>query len=129
MTWPFAPSADCNCDSGAAFQGLVGDFFPYKPLGAVDFPKDFYDYARNPLVHALGIDKNVWPVVFGRVLHSPHPDSGWTDKELNDLESGGYKISHPSIVISGHQWTMYCDSFYCDVVLKNWVWCPRRSFL
>jgi hypothetical protein len=106
-----------NCGSGAAFQGFVGDFFPYRPPGAVDFPKQLYDYARNPLVHALGIDKNVWPVVFGRVLHSPHPDSGWTDQELNDLESGQWRIcDRPGIVIDGQKWTMHCDSFYFDVI-------------
>jgi hypothetical protein len=103
--------------SGAAFQFLVRDFFPSKPPGAVDFPKDLCNYARNPLVHALGLDKNAWPVAFARVLHSPHPESGWTDQELNDLESSRCRIcDRPSIVIEGQKWTMHCDSFYLDVI-------------
>ncbi len=106
-----------ECGAGAAFRGLVRDFFPYTPPGAVDFPKELYDYARNSLVHALGMDKNVWRAVYTRVLHNPHPDSGWTDQELNDLESGRWKISsHPSVGIAGQQWTMYCDSFYFDAI-------------
>lgn len=106
-----------SCGSGEAFRGLVRDFFPNHPVGAVDFPKQLYDYARNPLVHALGIDANSWPVVYGRVLHSPHPDSGWTDQELNDLESGRWRIdARPSIVIDSQKWTMHCDTFYFDVI-------------
>src|SRR5437899_3216432 len=42
-----------NCRPARAFEGLVQDFFPYTPPGAVDFPKELYDYARNPLVHSL----------------------------------------------------------------------------
>jgi hypothetical protein len=103
--------------SGDAFQDLVRDFFPHPPPGAVDFPKELYDYARNPLAHALGFDKaNAWQVKFGRVYHSPHPDSGWTDQELNDLESGRFRITLPSFVITGQTWTMNCDSFYFDVI-------------
>src|SRR5204863_213617 len=77
-----------------------------------------YDFARNPLVHALGLglEKTAWQVVFGRALHAPHPDSGWTDQELSDLESGRCMLSGQSIVIAGKQWTMFCDCFYFDVI-------------
>jgi hypothetical protein len=103
--------------SGAAFQDLVRGFFPHTPPGAVDFPKQLYDYARNPLAHALAFDQsNVWQVKFGRVYHHTHPDSGWTDEELKDLESGRFRINLPSVVITGQTWTMNCDSFYFDVI-------------
>ena len=106
-----------KCGAGKAFRCLVQDFFPFSPPGAVDFPRELYDYARNALVHALGMDENVWRAVHARVLHNPHPQSGWTDQELDDLESGRWKISNqPSIGIGAQQWTMYCDCFYFDTI-------------
>jgi hypothetical protein len=111
--------AQSNCGAGRAFQGLIRDFFPYQPHGAVDFPRELYEYARNPLVHALGLANAAPPVVsllLGRVLHVPHPDSGWTDHELNDLESGRYNMTVPGVEINSQGWALYADSFYFDVI-------------
>jgi len=111
--------------SGKAFQNLVQDFFPRWPPGAEDFPKELYDYARNPLVHSVGLpdaaravvaDQAGPRIVYARVLHSPHPKQGWTTQELNDLEGRGYAIGTPSIVITGHQWLFHADSFYFDSI-------------
>src|SRR5262249_7791971 len=100
--------------SGEAFRGLVDKFFPFKPPGAVDFPQGLYKYARNPLAHSLGIGSHP-QVVFSRVLHSPHPDRGWDDNELDDLESGRFQIKCDCIEIASQKWTMHCDRFYFDV--------------
>jgi hypothetical protein len=103
--------------SGPAFRDLVRDFYPYTPPGAADFPAELYRFARNPLAHSVGLtDADVPLVGLTRVLSPSHPDSGWTDHELTDLESGQYSMTSTGIVTDGQNWTVYCDSFYFDVI-------------
>jgi hypothetical protein len=57
------------------------------------------------------------PVVsFTRAFDASHPDRGWTDQELNDLESGRFAFTVPGIVIEGQRWTLHPDNFYIDVI-------------
>jgi hypothetical protein len=44
--------------SGKEFKGLLTDFFPWNAVSVpeVDAIEVFYDWARNPLAHALGVD-------------------------------------------------------------------------
>lgn len=115
--------------SGAAFRELVQDFFPFTPQGIskADFSKGLYESARNPLVHSVAAPDAKWTmtmdfprIVYKRVLHSLHPDSGWTDGELNDLERGG-TISVPCVEIDGKQWHFHADPFYLELInlLRN----------
>lgn len=109
-----------KCTPGEAFKGLVQCFFPYTPPGSSDFPKDLYELCRNPMAHSLSLKDSksgAPPVVFfTRILHSAHPNSGWTDQELEDLESGRNQLSFAGIVIESDRWTLHCDSFYFDVI-------------
>ena len=58
------------------------------------------------------------PVVsFTRIFDAGHNGVGWSDAELNELESRGEAHGrHPGIVINGQRWTLHCDGFYLDVV-------------
>ncbi len=111
--------AESNYGSGAAFRNLVRDFFPYTPAGAADFPRELYQLCRNPLAHSAGLIGAASPVVaFTRIFDASHPDQGWSDQELTDLERPGapFQLPHPGIVVNGQQWTLHCDSFYLDVI-------------
>lgn len=120
------PAGRSKCDSGQAFQGVVHDFFPYTPPGANDFPKQLYQFCRNPLAHSVGLKDAAEPVVyFTRIFDPAHADVGWSDRELEDLERPGspFQLPHPGIVIDPpspprqyYQWTLHCDSFYLDVI-------------
>jgi len=104
--------------TGAAFQDLVRDFFPYTPPGAADFPAELYQLCRNPLAHSAGLTNAATPVVsFTRIFDAGHEGVGWSDAELNELERRGHAHGlHPGIVINGPRWTLHCDSFYLDVI-------------
>ena len=57
-------------------------------------------------------------VIFTRILDPGHPDIGWSDQELEDLERPDrpFRFPHPGIVIDDQRWTLHCDSFYLDVI-------------
>lgn len=108
-----------KCGSGCAFCALVRDFFPYNPPGANDFPNQLYQLCRNPLAHSAGLMNAPAPVVFfTRVFDPDHPETGWSDQELEDLEcpERPFHFPHPGIVIDHQQWTVHCDRFYLDVI-------------
>jgi hypothetical protein len=106
-------------ESGKAFTDLVRDYFPYRPEGCSDFASDLYKFCRNPLAHSAGVLDAEKPIVwFKRSFDQSHPESGWTDRELNDLErpNSPFKHPHPGIISDGTNWTLHCDSFYLDVI-------------
>ena len=104
--------------SGAAFQQLIADFFPYTPPGVADFPAQLYRLCRNPLAHSVGLTGGAAPVVsFTRIFDASHPTVGWSDGELTELGARGEGNGlHPGIAINGAQWTLHCDSYYLDVI-------------
>ena len=106
--------ARSSLGSGNAFKSLIRDFFPHVPTGAANLPRQLYEYTRNPHAHSLGLGDNVWQVVYGRVVAPSNTGCGWTDAELDALESSTHTITHPSISITGQQWTIFGDGFYCD---------------
>lgn len=109
-----------NYGSARAFRDLVTDFFPYVPAGATDFPCELYQLCRNPMAHSAGLMDALSPVVFfTRILDPSHPDVGWTDRELEDLErpdTPQFNLPLAGIVIDSKRWTLHCDSFYLDVI-------------
>lgn len=107
-----------NCGSGRAFKGLIADFFPYTPAGAKDFPGEFYQLCRNPLAHSVGVIGAATPVVaFTRIFDAAHPDRGWAEQELNDLEDPAKSFRlYRGIVIDAQRWTVHCDSLYLEII-------------
>jgi hypothetical protein len=98
---------------------VVRDFFPYTPPGTNDFPGQLYEFCRNPLAHSVGLKNAAEPVVhFTRIFDPAHYNVGWSDQELEDLERPDrpFQLSLPGIVIDPGRWTLYCDSFYMDVI-------------
>ena len=108
-----------NCPSDRAFRELVGNFFPYTPPGADDFPGKLYGLCRNPLAHSVGLMDASDPVVFfTRIFDAAHDGVGWSNQELEDLERPDRRFAFSSrgIVIEPQRWTLHCDSFYLDVI-------------
>jgi hypothetical protein len=114
----YKPTDPKKKDSADAFKGLVQHFFPYTPLGTTDFPGELYGYARNPLTHSAGImDAGSPKVVIERLLDQSHPATGWSDKELNDLEAGTHHFpGKKGIVVADGKWTLYPEPFYLEVI-------------
>lgn len=108
-----------QCGSGAAFRGLVSNFYPYTPPGTNSFPQELYQLCRNPLAHSAGLMHAPAPTVtFTRIFDPAHPNTGWSDQELNNLENSnsGFAFPHPGIVVNAQVWTIHCDQFYLDVI-------------
>jgi hypothetical protein len=108
-----------NCGAGHAFRSIVRDFFPYTPPGANSFPEQLYQLCRNPMAHSVGLMDAPAPVVlFSRALDAAHPERGWSDRELEDLErpDTSFSFPYPGIVVDVQRWTLHCDSFYLDVI-------------
>lgn len=108
-----------ECGSSRAFQEVIAGYFPSTPPRVANFPKQLYGLCRNPLAHSAGVSDEPRPVVtFTRILDASHPEAGWTDKELDDLEHPRrpFRLAHPGIVADGERWTVHCDSFYLDVI-------------
>lgn len=107
-------------DPGSAFKGLVREFFPYTPTGAVDFPSELYKLCRNPMAHSVGLMNAPAPVVaFTRIFDRSHDSVGWSDHELENLERQDrpqFTLPYAGIVIDAGNWTLHCDSFYLDVI-------------
>ncbi len=109
-----------KCGSARAFHGLIRDYFPYTPPGAVDFPQQLYDLCRNPMAHSAGLMDARAPVVaFARIFDPSHDSFGWSDEQLEDLERPDrpqFSLPYPGIAIDQTRWTLHCDSFYMDVI-------------
>lgn len=108
-----------KCGSSRAFRSLVEGFFPYTPPGSNRFPEQLYQLCRNPMAHSAGLMDASSPVVFfTRIFDSAHPNVGWSDEELEDIERPDrpFSLPHPGIVVDPNRWTLHCDSFYMDVI-------------
>ena len=71
------------------------------------------------MAYSAGLMDAPAPVVFfTRVFDAAHNGMGWSDQELEDLERPDrpFAFSVRGIVIDPQRWTLYCDSFYLDVI-------------
>ncbi len=105
--------------SRRAFTNLVRDYYPSPPPGVNDFPEQLYQLCRNPLAHSVALmDNAARVVVFERILHNEHADSGWSDRELEDLKHPGtpFALGKRAITIDSNRWTLCCEPFYLEVI-------------
>ena len=116
---PLLNEVQSKYHSGPAFKEFVTSYYPSIPPNSSRFADELYNLCRNPMAHSVGIMDAAAPVVyFARFCDQAHPEIGWSDKELEDLEnpSRPFQISAPSVVIENGKWTLTCDSFYIDAI-------------
>jgi hypothetical protein len=115
-------SASTKIGAGAAFKSLLlSPFFPWEPT---DTPKDqkekasaLYDYVRNPMTHAIGLDEK--PGLDIAIGKNPKPLS---KRELAQMEKAPNRPASitPALVGGGNKWQLWVEGLHYAVFRMFW---------
>ena len=114
--------ANTNIGTGKAFKALLlSPFFPWEPK---DSQKDkeekadaLYDFIRNPLTHAIGVDDN--PGLDITIGKKPKP---LAKRELAQMEKSPTRPANikPAIAGSGNKWALSVEGLHYAVFRLFW---------
>jgi hypothetical protein len=110
-----------NVGTGFAFKRLLTDFYPWG--GGQDpevLSKAVYDLLRNPLAHALGVQKVSSRIEICRLRlidgNGMNQETGLTEEQIEELEQLTSRPlwALPGLAMSGNSWKLLVEGFYRD---------------
>ena len=116
----FRPSSLSNnrIGSGKVFRQLLENFYPWEQGdNGSEGAEALYSYFRNPLTHALGVQRGRSYQI--QVRKSPSPLQNNKIEEMEELPTRPSWLL-PGISGSGTQWNLVAEGFYRDVFHMFW---------
>lgn len=116
----FRPSSLSNnrIGSGRVFRQLLENFYPWEQRDdGSEGAEALYSYFRNPLTHALGVQRGQsYQILVGK---SPSP---LQNSQIEEMEESPTRPSWllPGISGSRTQWNLVAEGFYRDVFHMFW---------
>jgi hypothetical protein len=107
--------------TGDLFKMVLESFFPWKASeNGREKAKVIYDLIRNPLAHALGVDKEVGyeiTIKKSKPRKKGKKARGWTDSELKAIEKSEVHPKGLPLALdgSGKTWSLSVEAFYWGV--------------
>ena len=115
----FRPSSLPNnqIGSGRVFRQLLENFYPWEQEeNRTEGAEALYDYFRNPLVHALAVERESSHI---QISKYPLP---LQNEQIEEIERAQIRPSwlRPGLSGSGTQWNLLAEGFYRDVFHMFW---------